>query len=125
MWTSAEIIQIFSLNCKKKMYVLEGSDTQIKFRIREVEWEKKSELNISEYEQILWIIEFNEEKKVELIWKIEENIVTFELFWEVTKGQSGNMKMDIWGMKGLKKVRFNAKTIKGKVLDSIKVPNGM
>lgn len=107
------------------MYLLEWSDTQIKFKIREVQGERKSDLNLNDYERILGIIEFNEEKKIEVIWRIEDWVVIFDLFGENTKGNAGNLKMDIRGVKGLKKIRFNAKTIKGKVLDSIKVPNGV
>ena len=34
----------------------------------------------------------------------------------------GSLTADIWGIKGQKKVRFNQKTIKWKVLPSVKVP---
>lgn len=107
------------------MILLEGSDTQIKFKIQEIEGSVKSDLNLTQYDKFLWVLAFVDESQLELVGKVENGVVVFDIFGENTLWKAGTLKMDIRGLKEMKKVRFNAKTIKGKILSSIKMPDGM
>lgn len=105
------------------MQLLEWSDAQVRFKIKEVENNVAINIDLDDYDNILLVIKFSTWKITEFIGtKWDESIVTFDIYSENTKWKSWSLTADIWWVKWVKRVRFNAKTIKWKILPSIKVP---
>lgn len=105
------------------MRIREWSDTQLKFHITErtSDWQT-NEVDLTEYDKILLEIRYVT-GKVEYVWTVEDtSYVIFDIFSEATEGKAGRMKADVWGVKGVKKHRFNRMTIDWEVLPSVKVP---
>ena len=107
------------------MYLLEWRDSQLRFRIKEIEGNLKTDLNLDEYDKFLGVIKFSDDRVLEINAEKEELSIVFNIYGEQTKGRSWSLSMDIWWIKWVKKIRFNPKTIKGKILSSIKMPNVM
>lgn len=108
------------------MLLLEGSDALLRFRVRERINGVLENIDFDDYDVIQLIIKFANDKILYVQWEPEteavDSIVDFSIFSEQTTNRVGSLTADIWGIKGQKKVRFNQKTIKWKVLPSIKVP---
>lgn len=105
------------------MQLLEWSDTRVRFKIREVENNINYDLDLTEYTGYKLEIQFADDSLLEINGVVEEGTVYFDIYWEDTKGKEWNLIADIWGINGVKKVRFNPTTIKGKVLNSVYVPD--
>ena len=111
------------------MQLLEWSDTRVRFRIKEVENNLASDLDLTEYSEYRLEIRFADDSVREIIWVVDNTTnphsVYFDIFWEYTDWKEWSLTADIWGTKWVKKVRFNPNTIKGKVLNSVVVPDVM
>lgn len=105
------------------MQILEWSDTRVRFKIREIENNITYDLDLTEYTGYKLEIQFADDSLLEIDWVVEDWTVYFDIFWEYTEGKEWSLTADIWGINGVKKVRFNPTTIKGKVLNSVYVPN--
>lgn len=104
------------------MLLLEWSDTRVRYKLKEKENWISYDLDLSDYDEYQLIIRFADDRLIEIKWEIVWETVAFDIFWEFTKWHDWSFVADIWWIKWLKKVRFNPKTIKWKVLNSIKVP---
>ena len=109
------------------MLLLEWSDALVRFKIQERESGVLNNIDFDDYDVIELIIKFADERILYVVWEPEEivtySIVDFSIYSEQTKGKAWNFVADIWGIKNWsKKLRFNKKTIKWKVLPSVKVP---
>lgn len=105
------------------MRIREWSDTQLKFHIieRTSDWQT-NEVDLAEYDKILLEVKYST-GKVEYEGTIEwTSYVIFDIFSEATEWKAGKIKADVWGVKGVKKHRFNRLTIDWDVLPSVKVP---
>lgn len=109
------------------MQLLEWSDTRVRFKIREIENNINYDLDLDDYDEYKLEIKFADDSLLEIDWVVDENedLVYFDIFSEYTEGKAGSLTADIWGKKGVKRVRFNPSTIKWKVLSSVYVPNVM
>lgn len=109
------------------MQLLEWSDTRVRFKIREVENNVNYDLNLDDYSGYKLEIQFADDSLREIDWVVDDltDSVYFDIFWEYTMGKEWSLKADLWGVKGMKKVRFNPTTIKWKVLNSVFVPHVM
>jgi len=105
------------------MQLLEWSDTRVRFKIREVENNINYDLDLTEYTDYKLEIQFADDSLREIDWVVEDWTVYFDIFWEYTEWKEWSLTADIWGINGVKKVRFNPTTIKGKVLNSVYVPD--
>ena len=105
------------------MQLLEWSDTRVRFKIREVENNINYDLDLTEYTDYKLEIQFADDSLREIDGVVEEWTVYFDIFWEYTEWKEWSLTADIWGINGVKKVRFNPTTIKGKVLNSVYVPD--
>lgn len=105
------------------MQLLEWSDTRVRFKIREVENNINYDLDLTEYTDYKLEIQFADDSLLEINGVVEDGTVYFDIYWEDTKGKEWSLTADIWGINGVKKVRFNPTTIKGKVLNSVYVPD--
>lgn len=105
------------------MQILEWSDTRVRFKIREVENNINYDLDLTEYTDYKLEIQFADDSLREIDWVVEDWTVYFDIFWEYTEWKEWSLTADIWGINGVKKVRFNPTTIKGKVLNSVYVPD--
>lgn len=105
------------------MQLLEWSDTRVRFKIKEIENNISSDLNLSDYTDYKLEIQFADDSLLEINWVVDDDTVYFDIFWEDTDWKEWALTADIWGIKGVKKVRFNPTTIKWKVLNSVYVPN--
>lgn len=108
------------------MLLLEWSDTLLRFRVREVEDGVLQNIDFDDYDAIELIIRFADDKVLYVVWEpeleAEYSIVDFSLYSENTIKKVWNLTADIWWIKWNKRVRFNSKTLKWKVLPSVKVP---
>ena len=104
------------------MQILEWSDTRVRFRIREIENNITYDFDLTEFTGYKLEIRFSDDSLIEINWVVDSWTLYFDIFWEYTEWKAGAMKADIWGVKELKKVRFNPTTIKWKVLPSVYVP---
>ena len=62
---------------------------------------------------------------MDYLWDVDENKtsnVVFDIYSEATIWKVWEIKADIWGVKDVQKHRFNEETIRGNVLNSLKVP---
>ena len=109
------------------MQLLEWSDTRVRFKIREVDDNTTYDLDLDDYTWYKLEIEFADDSLLEVDWVVDDDTGTvyFDIYWEYTDWKEWSLKADIWGVKGIKKVRFNRDTIKGKVLNSVFVPHVM
>ena len=105
------------------MQLLEWSDTRVRFKIREVENNINYDLDLTEYTDYKLEIQFADDSLLEINGVVEDWTVYFDIFWEYTEWKEWSLTADIWGINGVKKVRFNPTTIKGKVLNSVYVPD--
>lgn len=107
------------------MLLLEWSDTRVRFKIREIENNITYDLDYTDYTKYLLEIKFADDDILEVEWTVdnETQTVYFDIFGERTDGKEWSLTADIWGTKWVKKVRFNPTTIKGKVLNSVKIPD--
>ena len=109
------------------MLLLEWSDTLVRFKVLERQNWVLNNIDFDDYDTIQLIIKFADERVLYVVWEPEEivtySIVGFSIYSEQTKWKAWNFVADIWGIKNWsKKLRFNKKTIKWKVLPSVKVP---
>lgn len=105
------------------MQLLEWSDTRVRFKIREIENNITYDFDLTEFSDYKLEIKFADDSLIEIDWVVEDWTVYFDIFWEYTDWKEWSLTADIWGINGVKKVRFNPTTIKGKVLNSVYVPN--
>lgn len=106
------------------MEILEGSDTQLTFKITETNNGTTTNVDLTTYDEVILTIALGG-----VVLDIEGEIdgqdnskITFDLLSEQTNGRSWSLQADIRGLKDAKKVRFNLNTIEGSILHSIKVP---
>lgn len=108
------------------MKLLEGSDALLRFKIKQIQDWVVNRINFADYDAIQLVVKFADGRIVFFLWVPEDNltysICDFSIFSEFTKGKVGSCTADIRWIKGVKRVRFNSKTIKWKVLPSVKVP---
>ena len=109
------------------MQLLDWSDTRVSFKIREIENNISYDLDLDDYDTYKLEIRFADDSLLEINWVVSntDDLVYFDIFSEYTEGKAGSLTADIWGKKGVKRVRFNPSTIKWKVLSSVYVPNVM
>ena len=105
------------------MQLLEWSDTRVRFKIKEIENNISSDLDLTDYTDYKLEIQFADDSLLEINGVVDDDTVYFDIFWEYTDWKEWSLTADIWGIKGVKKVRFNPTTIKWKVLNSVYVPN--
>lgn len=105
------------------MQLLEWSDTRVRFKIKEIENNISSDLDLTDYTDYKLEIQFADDSLLEINGVVDDDTVYFDIFWEYTDWKEWALTADIWGINGVKKVRFNPTTIKGKVLNSVYVPN--
>lgn len=105
------------------MQLLEWSDTRVRFKIREVENNINYDLDLTEYTDYKLEIRFADDSLIEVNGVVDDWTVYFDIFWEYTDKKEWSLTADIWGIKWAKRVRFNPTTIKGKVLNSVYVPD--
>ena len=105
------------------MQLLEWSDTRVRFKIREIENNITYDFDLTEFTWYKLEIKFADDSLLEIDGVVDNGTVYFDIFGEYTEWKEGNLTADIWGINGVKKVRFNPSTIKWKVLDSVYVPN--
>ena len=107
------------------MQLLEWSDTRVRFKIREIENNINYDLDLDDYDTYKLEIKFSDDSLLEIDWVVDDltDTVYFDIFWEYTAGKEWSLKADLWWVKWVKKVRFNPTTIKGKVLNSVKIPD--
>lgn len=107
------------------MQLLEWSDTRVRFKIREIENNITYDFDLTEFTWYKLEIRFSDDSVKEFNWVVDSWTLYFDIFWEFTEWKAWAIKADIWGVKNLKKVRFNPITIKGKVLPSVYVPKNV
>lgn len=107
------------------MLLLEWSDTRVRFKVREVEDNLTSDLDLWEFTKYLLEIQFDDDTIKEFIWAVDvaTNELIFDIFWEDTANKEWTVKYDVWGIKWAKKVRFNSETKKWKILNSVTIPD--
>jgi hypothetical protein len=105
------------------MQLLEWSDTRVRFKIKEIENNISSDLDLSDYTDYKLEIQFADDSLLEINGVVDDWTVYFDIFWEYTDWKEWALTADIWGINGVKKVRFNPTTIKWKVLNSVVVPD--
>lgn len=107
------------------MLLLEWSDTRVRFKIREIENNIAYDMDYTDYTKYLLEIKFSDESILEVQGTVDNDTQTvyFDIFWERTDGKEWSLTADIRGTNWVKKVRFNPTTIKGKVLNSVKIPD--
>ena len=107
------------------MQILEWSDTRVRFKVREVEDNLTSDLDLWEFTEYRLEIQFSDDTIKEFIGAIDTamNEIVFDIFWEDTANKEWSFKYDVWGIKWAKKVRFNSDTKKWKILNSVTIPN--
>lgn len=105
------------------MQILEWSDTRVRFKIREIENNINYDLDLTEYTDYKLEIKFADDSLLEVNWVVDSGTVYFDIFWEYTDWKEWSLTADIRWIKWVKKVRFNPTTIKGKVLNSVVVPD--
>ena len=108
------------------MFILEGSDTQFRFHITEKSscWDE-NDVDLTAYDNIILTVKYADWSIVEYLWNVDENEtsnVVFDIYSEATIWKVWEIKADIWGVKDVQKHRFNEETIRGNVLNSLKVP---
>ena len=101
------------------MQLLEWSDTRVRFKINEIEDNITSVLDYDDF------TDYRLEIKGTVDDTTDPNTVYFDIFSEYTNDKQWTFTADIWGTKNEKKVRFNPTTIKWKVLNSVKIPDGV
>lgn len=104
------------------MQLLEWSDYRIRFKIKEIEDWISYDMDLTDFTDYVMELQFADDSILEIKWSIVSNTIAFDIYWEYTENKEWSFKADIWGIKWLKKVRFNPKTIKWKILDSVIVP---
>lgn len=104
------------------MQILEWSDTRVRFKVKEIEDNTASDLDLTSFTGYKLEIRFSDDSLYEVNWVVDNWTIYFDIYWEYTEWKRGSLKADIWGVKDLKKVRFNPSTIRGKVLPSVTVP---
>lgn len=104
------------------MQLLEWSDTRVRFKIKEIENNITYDFDLTYFTWYKLEIRFSDDSLREINWVIDNGTLYFDIFWEFTKWKEWSLKADIWWVKDLKKVRFNQKTIKWKVLSSVEIP---
>ncbi len=107
------------------MQILEWSDTRVRFKVKEIENNSTSDLDLTQYTKYKLEIRFSDDSLLEIDWVVDSWTIYFDIFWEYTIWKSGSIKADIRWVKDLKKVRFNPSTIKWKILSSVHIPNVM
>ena len=107
------------------MQILEWSDTRLRFKISETENNITTDLELSDFTDYLLEIRFSDDSTIEVKWTIDSGTVYFDVYGEYTEWHNGSIYADLRGIKWVKKVRFNPTTIKGKVLSSVIVPDGL
>ena len=107
------------------MQILEWSDTRVRFKVKEIEDNVATDLDLSTFTGYKLEIRFSDDSLYETNWVVDNWTLYFDIYWEYTEWKSGSLKADIWGVKNLKKVRFNPSTIKWKVLPSVTVPSNV
>ena len=107
------------------MQLLEWSDARVRFKIKEIENNVRYDLDLDDYTKYLLELKFADDSILEVEWVVDDDTDTvyFDIFWEYTDWNEWALTADIWGTKWVKKVRFNPTTIKGKVLNSVKIPD--
>lgn len=106
-----------------KIQLLEWSDTRLRFKdIKEIENWVSYSYDLSELDDYLLVIQFDDDRILEVKGTIEWETIVFDIFWEQTENHEWNFKADLWWLKGVKKIRFNSLTIKWKILHSVTVP---
>lgn len=106
------------------MQLLEWSDTQLKFHITETENNTTTNVDLTDYDEVLLTIRFPE-TIVEIQWVVDNedsSYVVFDLLSEQTTGRAWWIVADIRWIQWAKKLRFNQSTIQGVILASVKVP---
>ena len=106
------------------MKILEWSDTQLTFHITKTEWQTTTDLDLTEFDEVLLIIKFIN-KTIELTWEIDSqdsSKIVFDLLSEQTQGKAWWIMADIWWIQWAKKLRLNQNTIIWSILASVKVP---
>jgi hypothetical protein len=108
------------------MELLEWSDSLVRFRILEKENWVFNNIDFDDYPLIELIIKFSDDKIVHFVWEIDNtttySVMKFNIFSEQTKWKVWSFTADIWWINGQKRIRFNKRTLKWKVLPSVKVP---
>ena len=111
------------------MQILEWSDTRVRFKINEIEDNISSVLDYDDFTDYRLEIKFADDTLLEIKGTVDDttnpNTVYFDIFSEYTDAKEWTFTADIWGTKNEKKVRFNPTTIKWKVLNSVKIPDGV
>lgn len=107
------------------MQILEWSDTRVRFKVKEIENNTTSDLDLTSFTGYKLEIRFSDDSLYEVNWVVDSWTIYFDIYWEYTEWKTGSLKADIWGVKDLKKVRFNPSTIRGKVLPSVTVPTNV
>ncbi len=107
------------------MLLLEWSDTRVRFKVREVEDNLTSDLDLWEFTEYRLEIQFSDDTIKEFIGAVDTAMdeIVFDIFWEDTANKEWSFKYDVWGIKWAKKVRFNSETKKWKILNSVTIPN--
>ena len=109
------------------MQLLEWSDTRIRFKINEIVDNVPSTLDYDDFTDYLLEIRFDDDSFLEVKGTVDittsPNTVYFDIYWEYTEDKQWTFTADLWGVKGVKKVRFNPTTIKWKVLNSVFIPD--
>ena len=105
------------------MQILEWSDTRVRFKVKEIENNTTSDLDLTQFTKYKLEIRFADDSLLEVDWVVDSWTLYFDIYWENTDWKAGSIKADIRWVKNLKKVRFNPSTIKWKVLNSVYVPN--
>lgn len=107
------------------MQILEWSDTRVSFKIREIINKVSTDLDLDTFDKYKLEIKFADDSLIEIDWEIDpnEDKVNFDIFSEFTNGKEWAFTADVWGVTGVKRVRFNPTTIKWKILNSVYVPD--
>jgi hypothetical protein len=107
------------------MQILEWSDTRVRFKIREIENNITYDFDLTEFTWYKLEIRFADDSLIEIDWVVDDWTIYFDIFSEYTDWKEWAFVADIWWVKWVKKVRFNPTTIKGKVLDSVYIPQNV
>lgn len=107
------------------MQILEWSDTRVRFKIKEIENNITYDFDLTEFTWYKLEIRFSDDSLLEIDGVVDDWTIYFDIFSEYTDWKEWAFAADIWGVKWVKKVRFNPSTIKGKVLDSVYIPQNV
>jgi len=107
------------------MQILEWSDTRVRFKIKEIENNVTTDLDLDDYTKYLLEIRFADDSLLEVNWVVDDDTDTvyFDIFSEYTDWKEWAFTADLWWTNWAKRVRFNPITIKWKVLNSVYIPD--